>query len=288
MEMLRQHGLSDVEMDAEGNVMGVRRGTRAAGGPRAGRERAPRHRVPRGHRREGEAAGHAAVGARASATTRAGSRCSSSLVRALDAAKFTTPGDILFVGNVGEEGEGDLRGVEVPAAEGQVQGPHQADAGHRRRRYGERHARRRRQHALPRHVQGARRPQLRRVRPGESGLRDGRGDREVRAPRGALVAEDHLRRRRRPRRHVGELDSRRGQHGHRPAIRIVRRAEEGQRRVPGRSCREAVDEENKTRSTREGRIEADPKVIGDRPCGATPADVADRPGDRRRDPRLRR
>ena len=37
--------------------------------------------------------------------------------------------------------------------------------------------------------------------------------------------------------------------------------------------REAVAEENRTRSTREGRIEADPKVIGERPCGETPADA---------------
>src|SRR5204862_741171 len=34
--------------------------------------------------------------------------------------------------------------------------------------------------------------------------------------------------------------------------------------------REAVAEENKTRSTREGKIEVDPKVIGERPCGETP------------------
>ena len=37
--------------------------------------------------------------------------------------------------------------------------------------------------------------------------------------------------------------------------------------------REAVDEENKTRPTKEGRIEADPKVIGERPCGETPMDA---------------
>ena len=35
-----------------------------------------------------------------------------SIIRAMDAAKFQTPRDILFVGNVGEEGEGDLRGVK--------------------------------------------------------------------------------------------------------------------------------------------------------------------------------
>src|SRR5262249_25841057 len=34
------------------------------------------------------------------------------MIRAMDAAKFETPRDILFVGNVGEEGEGDLRGVK--------------------------------------------------------------------------------------------------------------------------------------------------------------------------------
>src|SRR5262249_54083515 len=33
------------------------------------------------------------------------------LIRTMDAAKLQTPGDILFVGNVGEEGEGDLRGI---------------------------------------------------------------------------------------------------------------------------------------------------------------------------------
>ena len=34
--------------------------------------------------------------------------------------------------------------------------------------------------------------------------------------------------------------------------------------------REAVVEENATRSTKQGSISADPKVIGERPCGETP------------------
>src|SRR6185503_14806978 len=34
--------------------------------------------------------------------------------------------------------------------------------------------------------------------------------------------------------------------------------------------REAVDEENRTRSTAQGKIEADVKLIGDRPSGETP------------------
>jgi len=37
--------------------------------------------------------------------------------------------------------------------------------------------------------------------------------------------------------------------------------------------REAVDEENRTRSTKEGRIAADPKVVGERPCGETRMDA---------------
>src|SRR5262249_46065967 len=36
--------------------------------------------------------------------------------------------------------------------------------------------------------------------------------------------------------------------------------------------RQAVDDENRTRSVREGRVQADPKVIGERPCGETPID----------------
>jgi acetylornithine deacetylase/succinyl-diaminopimelate desuccinylase-like protein len=36
--------------------------------------------------------------------------------------------------------------------------------------------------------------------------------------------------------------------------------------------KQAVDEENAVRSTREGRISADPAMIGDRPCGETAID----------------
>ena len=128
------------------------------------------------------------------------------VIRAMQAAKFQTASDILFVGNVGEEGEGDLRGVKFLMQKGKykdritqfiaIDGGGQAHD----------HARRRRQPALPRHVQRARRSQLRRVRPGQSGLRDGQRHREVLAGEGAAGAEDHLQRRPRERRHLGELD----------------------------------------------------------------------------------
>jgi tripeptide aminopeptidase len=43
-------------------------------------------------------------------------------IRALDEAKFETKSDILFVGNVGEEGEGDLRGVKYLLTKGKYKG----------------------------------------------------------------------------------------------------------------------------------------------------------------------
>jgi acetylornithine deacetylase/succinyl-diaminopimelate desuccinylase-like protein len=44
------------------------------------------------------------------------------MIRAMDAAKIQTPKDILFVGNVGEEGEGDLRGAKYLMQKGKYKG----------------------------------------------------------------------------------------------------------------------------------------------------------------------
>jgi hypothetical protein len=60
-DMLRAAGLTDVSTDAEGNVIGVRKGMAA---PASRDRRAPRHRVSRRHRREGEARRHATRRAR--------------------------------------------------------------------------------------------------------------------------------------------------------------------------------------------------------------------------------
>ncbi len=107
LEMLKAHGLSDVEMDEEGNVMGLRKGTRRL----ARRDRrASRHRLSRRHsvkvRREGTQLHAPGVGddTRSLAVLLA-------YMRALDAAKIRTKHSILFVGDVGEEGPGDLRGI---------------------------------------------------------------------------------------------------------------------------------------------------------------------------------
>jgi len=111
LEMLKAHGLSDVTMDAEGNVMGVRPGTATKGkGPFVVIAAHLDTVFPEGTdvkvRREGTKLMAPGIGddTRSLATLLA-------YVRAMDAAGIKTKSDILFVGNVGEEGPGDLRGV---------------------------------------------------------------------------------------------------------------------------------------------------------------------------------
>lgn len=110
MAMLKDAGLTDVEMDAEGNVMGLRRGSGSAGAPLVVLAAHLDTVFPEGTdvkvRREGTKLFAPGVGddTHALAVVLA-------YVRALNAAKISTKRDILFVGNVGEEGPGDLRGV---------------------------------------------------------------------------------------------------------------------------------------------------------------------------------
>jgi acetylornithine deacetylase/succinyl-diaminopimelate desuccinylase-like protein len=110
MAMLKAEGLTDVEMDAEGNVMGLRRGTGPAGGPVVVLAAHQDTVFPEGTnvkvRREGTKLFAPGVGddSRSLAVLLA-------YIRALDEAKIATKTDILFVGDVGEEGQGDLRGM---------------------------------------------------------------------------------------------------------------------------------------------------------------------------------
>jgi tripeptide aminopeptidase len=106
---LRAVGLSDVEMDGEGNAMGLRKGSGGKG-----------LLVVAAHL-------DTVFPANTDVTVRKdGNRLSApgvsddsaslsvllTLVRALDAAHIVTRDDILFVGDVGEEGPGDLRGMK--------------------------------------------------------------------------------------------------------------------------------------------------------------------------------
>jgi acetylornithine deacetylase/succinyl-diaminopimelate desuccinylase-like protein len=110
MAMLKAEGLSDVEMDPEGNAMGLRRGAGPAGGPvvvlAAHQDTVFPEGTPVKVRREGTKLYAPGVGddSRSLAVLLA-------YIRALDAAKIRTKSDILFVGDVGEEGPGDLRGM---------------------------------------------------------------------------------------------------------------------------------------------------------------------------------
>ncbi len=110
MAMLKAHGLTDVEMDEVGNVMGLRRGTGPAGAPlvilAAHLDTVFPEGTPIKVKREGTRLSAPGIGddTRSLAVLLA-------YVRALDAAKIKTRRDILFVGNVGEEGPGDLRGM---------------------------------------------------------------------------------------------------------------------------------------------------------------------------------
>ena len=116
---LQAHGLSDVEIDAEGNVMGRRRG--AARGPLVVIAAHLDTVFPAGTdvtvRREGTRLYAPGVGddTRSLAVLLG-------YIRAMDAAGITTKSDILFVGNVGEEGPGDLRGVRYLLKQGKYAG----------------------------------------------------------------------------------------------------------------------------------------------------------------------
>lgn len=110
MAMLKAAGLTDVEIDEEGNAMGLRRGTGKAGQPlvviAAHLDTVFPEGTPIKVRREGTKLHAPGIGddTRSLAVLLA-------YVRAMNEAKIATDKDILFVGNVGEEGPGDLRGV---------------------------------------------------------------------------------------------------------------------------------------------------------------------------------
>jgi tripeptide aminopeptidase len=108
-KMFKEIGLSDVKIDEEGNVLGIRKGTRSDG----------KFVVVSAHldtvfpegtdvkvKREGSKLYAPGVGDDTMSLA-----VILGFVRAMNAANIKTRDDILFVGTVGEEGPGDLRGV---------------------------------------------------------------------------------------------------------------------------------------------------------------------------------
>lgn len=118
-EMFRARGLTDVEIDEEGNVLGLRKGS--GGGPVVVVSAHLDTVFPEGTnvkvRREGQKLHAPGVG-----DDSAGLATILSLIDAMNAAGITTRSPILFVGTVGEEGLGDLRGVRHLLTRGKYKG----------------------------------------------------------------------------------------------------------------------------------------------------------------------
>jgi tripeptide aminopeptidase len=116
-DMLTEAGLEDVEIDEEGNAMGVYRGTGPAGGPAvmiaAHLDTVFPEGTPVKVRREGTRLHAPGIGddTRSLAVLLA-------YVRAMKESGIKVKQDIIFVGNVGEEGPGDLRGVRYLLTKG--------------------------------------------------------------------------------------------------------------------------------------------------------------------------
>lgn len=110
-DMFRQAGLADVERDEVGNVLGLLRGTGKPGGKLVVVAAHLDTVFPEGTdvtvKREGDKLFAPGVG-----DDVAGLATQLSLIKAMVAARIRAPMDILFVGNVGEEGLGDLRGTK--------------------------------------------------------------------------------------------------------------------------------------------------------------------------------
>jgi acetylornithine deacetylase/succinyl-diaminopimelate desuccinylase-like protein len=111
MAMLQDAGLENVEMDAEGNVMGLRRGKSGGAVPLLAVAAHLDTVFPIETDVKVKRQGTRLIAPGIGDDTR-GLAFLLALIRAMRDAKVETAGDILFVGNVGEEGPGDLRGMK--------------------------------------------------------------------------------------------------------------------------------------------------------------------------------
>ena len=265
LQLMKQLELSDVEMDAEGNVTGVRRGT---GGTQMVAIVAHMDTVfPEDTdvkvKREGTRAMAPGIGD----NTR-GVALMLQLVRAMNVGQYRTTNDILFVANVGEEGEGDLRGVKYLMQKGKYKDRIKQfiaiDGGG--------------QETITNGGVGSRRYRVAFKGPGGHSYGAFGLVNPAFAMGNAMVKFGRIQVPAKPKTtySVGVVSGGTSVNSipFEVAMDIDMRSE---------SCaeldkvekqflavvKEAVDEENKARSTREGPITADPKKIGDRPCGET-------------------
>ena len=265
LQMMKQLELADVEMDPEGNVMGVRRGT---GGTQMVAVVAHMDTVfPEGTdvkvKREGTRVMAPGIGD----NTR-GVALLLQLVRAMNVAQYSTVNDILFVANVGEEGEGDLRGVKYLMQKGKYKDRIKQflaiDGGE--------------QSTITNGGVGSRRYRVAFKGPGGHSYGAFGLVNPAFAMGSAIVKFGKIQVPQKPKTtySVGVVSG--GTSVNSIPFEVTMDID-----MRSESCaeldkvekqflaivKEAVDEENKARSTREGPITADPKKIGDRPCGET-------------------
>lgn len=265
LEMLRASGLSDVEMDEEGNVMGVRTGT--GGGDMVAVVAHIDTVFPEGTdvtvKREGTKLSAPGVGD----NTR-GAALMLAVIRAMNAASFQTADDILFVGNVGEEGEGDLRGVKFLMQKGRykdrikefiaIDGGEQGNITHG--------------------GVGSRRYRVTFTGPGGHSYGAFGLVNPAYAMGNAIAKFSRIQVPKQPKTtyNVGLVSGGTSVNSIPFEMAMVidmRSTDCGELKKLDAQflgvVREAVEEENAARSTREGKVSADPTLIGDRPCGET-------------------
>lgn len=109
-ELLRNAGLSDVRIDQEGNVIGIRKGV--GKGPTVVLDAHLDTVFPIETNVKVKKVGTKYYAPGITDDTR-GLAVMISIIRALNDAKIQTIGDIIFLGSVGEEGNGDLRGIKA-------------------------------------------------------------------------------------------------------------------------------------------------------------------------------
>jgi tripeptide aminopeptidase len=269
LDMLRGLGLRDVEQDARGNVMGVRPG-RGGGGMLAVAAHLDTV-FPEGTDVRVRRAGTRLMAPGIGDNTR-GLALLLAVVRALDAGGFETPVDLLFVGNVGEEGEGDLRGVKYLLRDGKYRNRITAflaiDGGE--------------QGTITRAGVGSRRYRVTFRGPGghSYGAFGLVNPAYAMAAAIASLAETRVPASPKTTFNVGAL---RGG----TSVNSIPSGVSMDVDLRSESCaelrrldaqflavvEEAVRDENRQRSTREGPVAAEPVLIGDRPCGETPVDA---------------
>lgn len=110
MRRFKDLGLEDVHIDSEGNVIGLMRGERAI--PKMVISAHLDTVFPKGYDTNVTIDDNGVIHCPGIADDTAGLSALLSLVRTFKETGIRTAGDILFVGTVGEEGRGDLRGVK--------------------------------------------------------------------------------------------------------------------------------------------------------------------------------